>query len=125
MNRLVKAVGWGLASGVLSIVLFYAMLVLYAFEGFVVIGLPLGYAVTAVVAAWYCAENDHNFGVWTVCVAVFLGAMAGASVVLTVATILGFTALLRPPYIAGLLFLTALVAVARFVWTRPRPYTGP
>lgn len=125
MKRMVKAGGWGFASGVLAIVLFYAMLLLYAFEGFVVIGLPLGYAVTALVTAWYCAENEHNFSLWTICVAVCLGALAGTSVVLTVATILGFTALLRPPYMAGLLFLTALVAVARFVWTRPRPYTGP
>jgi len=121
VKRTAIAVGWGLASGVVTIALFYGMLLLYALEGFVVIGMPLGFAVTAVVAAWYAAENEHNFSFWTVCLALGLGALAGVSVVLTVATILGFTALLRPPYMAGLLFLTALIAVGRFVATRPRP----
>ena len=120
---------FAVASGVLTVAAFFAMLYLYSFRapdhpGFVVIGVPLGYAATVVTAAWYAGDNNHDFSLWTVCVALSLGLLVGVSVVLTAATILGFTALLRPPYMAGLLFLMAVASVMRYVLTRPRPYNS-
>ncbi|MSQ10221.1 MAG: hypothetical protein EXR52_04365 [Dehalococcoidia bacterium] len=125
--RFAVASGFGLASGVLTVAAFFAMLYLYSFRapdhsGFVVIGAPLGYATTVVTAAWYAADNDHNFSLWTLVIALSLGLLVGITVVLVAAFVLAFTALLRPPYMAGLLFLMVVASVTRYVLTRPRPY---
>lgn len=124
MARLVLSGAVGLLAGIVAVAAFFAMLYLYAFRapdhpGFVVIGVPLGYAVGAVTCALSLAHNGHDLSVWNVLMAVLFGLMAAVAAVLIAASILAFTALLRPPYMAGLLFILTAVAVTRYLATRP------